>query len=139
MTDIIHCPERRYYYVLSVWWWGISRGVVVCRNSGNFLKKFLENQWLLESQQLFQCLFTKRYKNQRQKGDFWNLSDIFQWIFEKFLKKQKTRIPPWLYPNHIFRRGSRRGFRGCHFIILWHHPYQFSSKNLLEALECLKL
>ena len=49
--------------------------------SATFFSDFLKN---LESQRLFQWLFTKKYENQRQIGDFWNLSDIFQWLFEKF-------------------------------------------------------
>ena len=46
----------------------------------NFLK-ISDKKWTFE----ISVTFYKKYKNQWQKGDFWNLSNIFQWLFEKFV------------------------------------------------------
>ena len=41
--------------------------------------------------------FYKKFKNQRQKGDFWNLSNIFQWLFKKIGKTATF----WKIPEEV--------------------------------------
>ena len=44
----------------------------------------------------FSVTFYKKFNNQLQKGDFWNLNNIFQWLFEKYgvWKSKKPNYRP---------------------------------------------
>lgn len=84
-------------------------------------RKSVTKSGLLKSQWLFSN-FLQKIQTQWQKGDFWNLSDIFQWLLKKFgisatvfsdvLKnswrsKKCDYVPPWFYSGHTnFWRNS---------------------------------
>ena len=49
----------------------------------------------------FQWLFTKKYKNQWQKGDFWNLSDIFSDILKNLESQRLFSVTFWKVPVEV--------------------------------------